>query len=1160
MSFNSLIFDLTKNNKSGKATSEFAQNIWGKLNKQSLINLWNGTGAVKAIPQVLTENKAQEVLGAWIDARDIHMQSLDDFIASSDKFAASIDAETFKNYINTLDGAPASAAAYAEATSNAAKANESFNKSISNQGLKGSLINIGKSILSVGANMAVYAGLSLAIGGVLTVIDELINHQQKLIEKGEEAKKSITETYSSFDKGRSSLDSLGKSFAKSEDEIKNTGDAIDSIGKKYDELHDGINSLNNENKSLSSEDYSEYLELSNQLAEQFPTLVSGYDSQGNAILNLGNSAEEATAKIKELYNAQQLSANVEIGSQINDVYTGTVASVDQLLSKNKEYKDQLNTLNGIKSMAINADDIYKGIDFANGAEAADFEKLLVDNGLTYDLQEKLNENGDYIVTVTPTFDFDGSSGIENIEDFEAKVQSIFNDAQEDTSAQVNEIEKKIAANNMMIKDQWKSMIEPITQFLNTSQSFTDMNQDIQDAITGNLDQIDLAALSDQYDGDVKSFLYQEFITPLSELDKPMQDKLSELFQIDSDSMSLSNYREAIENTFSEVFGSKSNSFFTKFGFKQFFEDKGKLNVAIKDAVTEGKNMVNNLSGQDLDIAYDIVANDNFSGTFAELNEKIKEAKAVAATGIDITAKTNFNAIDKADETENAGDDYVKAKKYLEEAKKMYDENLIGTDDFKTRAAYFSPTGSNDPANFMENYAKAAKYLTDDSSGVEAFLNDLQSKGYATFETLDDGTKKWSYDINDLEDAANNMGMGFEFFMDMFGRLEDYGFHNNFVGNVEQSAERITDLTSQLVEEQAKLNEMEQTGMYTTTDENGNTVQTVANQTALDAQREKVNLLKQDILETQQAMDTLTARSAEDYNAQIESAKQSISSMAKERQKILDENTFGDNTQAVADKMQEQIEAWASEYHLELDADLDVNVNETHIKNQTPTVEKAPLSDTAYEEKVQVIKREYSDDDGIGNTTLPTLTQGVDRILNKDKDESEEAPKPQKQEINREINEDSSDNETFEIDADNSKAKGKIKEIQNEEIKDKSFNVSANDKATPTIQDIENQLNSLQGKSATVTITTNRVTNYSTTHSSKPDQEFTGTMLSPAHASGTAYNMLNLKSAYANGEISLSQDEQALVNELGKLLCRYKIYLIAGKPLEFYKLQRTDEIS
>ena len=42
----------------------------------------------------------------------------------------------------------------------------------------------------------------------------------------------------------------------------------------------------------------------------------------------------------------------------------------------------------------------------------------------------------------------------------------------------------------------------------------------------------------------------------------------------------------------------------------------------------------------------------------------------------------------------------------------------------------------------------------------------------------------------------------------------------------------------------------------------------------------------------------------------------------------------------------------------------------------------------------------------------------------------------------------------------------------------------------------------------------------------------GTMISPAHANGTAYNVLNYRNAYANGNISLPRNEEALVNERG----------------------------
>lgn len=43
----------------------------------------------------------------------------------------------------------------------------------------------------------------------------------------------------------------------------------------------------------------------------------------------------------------------------------------------------------------------------------------------------------------------------------------------------------------------------------------------------------------------------------------------------------------------------------------------------------------------------------------------------------------------------------------------------------------------------------------------------------------------------------------------------------------------------------------------------------------------------------------------------------------------------------------------------------------------------------------------------------------------------------------------------------------------------------------------------------------------------------GTMLSPAHTNGTAYNTLNMSPAHAGGNVAIQRDEKALVNELSK---------------------------
>lgn len=58
-------------------------------------------------------------------------------------------------------------------------------------GLKGIAGTIGSSLLNFGASMAVMAAITLAVKG----IDYLIHYQDKLIEKGEKAKETISNAY-----------------------------------------------------------------------------------------------------------------------------------------------------------------------------------------------------------------------------------------------------------------------------------------------------------------------------------------------------------------------------------------------------------------------------------------------------------------------------------------------------------------------------------------------------------------------------------------------------------------------------------------------------------------------------------------------------------------------------------------------------------------------------------------------------------------------------------------------------------------------------------------------------------------------------------------------------------------------------------------------------
>lgn len=762
--------------------------------------------------------------------------------------------------------------------------------------------------------MAVMAAITLAAKG----IDYLIHYQDKLIEKGEKAKETISNTFDEFSSKKTAVNDLGKQFADSEKDITSTGDAIDSIGKKYTEFKNGIDRSTNKNIGLSDSDYQSYLDLSNQLAEQFPTLVSGYDAQGNAMLNLGSNAEIATAKIKELYNAQMLSANVKIGEQLDDNYKGVVTQIDKYqgeigewktkVEKNKKaQKDVLPSLKTISSGEIKFDAAAFGKNV--GKVQNEINTILMKNGITVDENSQVSEDG--IVRISaPKL----SEGVSN--EINKVFQKYGQDAANSLAIDNTKLEKQIHANELLIKDQLKSMTDSIGQYMQTSEVFTGLNSKLQDAFITNLPNLDINTISEDYGGNVQKFLYNEFLTPMENLATESQQKLADLLSLDPKNLNIQEYRNLIDKTLKAVFQDKTerSNFKKALGLDTVVDDaKESLNKLKKQVSGFNTDLLNTLSIDEIKQGLDITANDKFSGTFEEFVVKIKEAKALAETAIDIKANPKFDAIAKADETANAGDDYVKSIQYAKDAKEMYDKGLIGTDDFKTRAAYFSPTGADDDVNFAENYPKISRYMTEDATGVQNFLNDLKSKGLATFETLSDGTKKWSYDIKDLEESATSMGMGFEWFMDMFGRLEDYGFHNNFVGSVEEGTERITDLSTQLVDAQAELERLKATG---------------ADPTAISQQEEKVAQLKSDIEQTTQATKQLQEHAVEQYAKQIESAKTQISSLNEQRKSIQDSD-YGGNGAAIRKLLGDKIKELADSNGIELDANLNiVNEDET----------------------------------------------------------------------------------------------------------------------------------------------------------------------------------------------------------------------------------------
>lgn len=290
--------------------------------------------------------------------------------------------------------------------------------------------------------------------------------------------------------------------------------------------------------------------------------------------------------------------------------------------------------------------------------------------------------------------------------------------------------------------------------------------------------------------------------------------------------------------------------------------------------------------------------------------------------------TDFQKMINAENAANAGDEYTTAKSKLDELKELYDNNLIETEKFKKGAAYFSQNGFEDPENFIENYNHLKDYYTDDSSGPQKFLEDLNKKGLATYETLANGQKQWAYSFNDVKDAADQMGMSYESFQSILGRLSDYGFVNNLVTSTQDGEQQIDELTDGLITEKNKLSKLKANG---------------ATDQAIQDQENVVDQLESKISGVNQAV-TDYANGETDRKVQdLKEAKQII----KDSKEAYDEAMKSGDTD-LAQKLRKNIQDTAKDNDIELTPEL--NIDEKALDKQIDN-----LQSEAREKSVQKYK-------------------------------------------------------------------------------------------------------------------------------------------------------------------------------------------------------------
>lgn len=145
----------------------------------------------------------------------------------------------------------------------------------------------------------------------------------------------------SVDEANEALGEFNTKYNKTASEIKKHQKAVENLSDSYFELAKGVDSVTGKNINLSNEDYDKFVATNQELAEMFPELISGVDEYGNYILDLGDNAEEAKAKLASLIKQEQDNYNYELYKDLPEVSKNTDVLVKDANKQIKSGKEQL---------------------------------------------------------------------------------------------------------------------------------------------------------------------------------------------------------------------------------------------------------------------------------------------------------------------------------------------------------------------------------------------------------------------------------------------------------------------------------------------------------------------------------------------------------------------------------------------------------------------------------------------------------------------------------------------------------------------------------------------------------------------------------------------------------------------------------------------------
>jgi len=428
------------------------------------------------------------------------------------------------------------------------------------------------------------------------------------------------------------VDELMSSYKSALDTANNNAKTIESLVGKYENLSKGVNNLGR-NISLTTGEYSEYNDIVNRIADMFPTLITGYTDEGNAILSLKGNVEQLRDAYKEAqqeaYRLLIVSGKNSDGDDIIDNFNNEVFGKESWLSKSSSFIDG-------EGGAKDAIDIITKL---TGSLTPDEFR---------DTYDKLYEEYKNIWESNKVHDALKSSGIE---DLTHKWSDI-------TSEDLDNVKQSANATVQTYQAEINSALKNVqtlgNAYLLTNEDYSKLDKEAQTAASIIVNSID-ENIASGFNNKVDVGTYVSSIVDMLQGSSEIKDSLISLLTLDTSNLSAGNMQDSVNryiNTIASALNEDPVDLKIRLGFEDYVEN-GKIDSQIANVKSKLQkkfdNNVGELSLEDLGFAARLDVPRSSLLSWDELIEKIEEAKAKASEStpisFDITNEDTAKSID-----------------------------------------------------------------------------------------------------------------------------------------------------------------------------------------------------------------------------------------------------------------------------------------------------------------------------------------------------------------------------------------------------------------------------------------------------------------------------------------------------------------------------------